>query len=232
MNNLIYFLSSQSRVFSALWSFSSPSSKAPFKSVIILLFRWGEDYSGIRQHHFNNVIIFRLLFSVPFTKQANISASLTIPFYPWIAAEQHQDALMLWAPSELMLLVKNPVKNTWIPLSSLINIYLSALVSICHSIAFSPGHLVGLGLWLTYLCHLYLLLPCKFISFFRSLLNLWDSGFNTKPYGLLLNLCCEENSLFNTAFFLFWSTAVFALFPSAPSLFRSSTSCHLMGLPR
>lgn len=87
-----------------------------------------------------------LLFSVPFTKQANISASLAIPFSPWIAAEQHQDALMLWAPSELMLLVKNPVKNTWIPLSSLINIYLSALVSICHSIAFSPGHLVGLGL--------------------------------------------------------------------------------------
>lgn len=152
MNNLIYFLSSQSRVFSALWSFSSPSSKAPFKSVIILLFRWGEDYSGIRQHHFNNVIIFVLLFSVPFTKQANISASLAISFYPWIATGQHQDTLMLWSPSELMLLVKNPVKNTLIPVSSLINIYLSALVSICHSTAFSPGLLVGFGLWLIYLC--------------------------------------------------------------------------------
>lgn len=43
MDNLTFsFLSSQSRVFSVLWSFSSPSSEAPFKSVIILFFqmRW------------------------------------------------------------------------------------------------------------------------------------------------------------------------------------------------
>lgn len=82
----IFFLSSQSRgFFSGLWSFSSSSFKAPFKSVIILLFRWGENYSGIRQHNFNNVIIFILLFPILFTKQTNILfASLSIPvfFFP------------------------------------------------------------------------------------------------------------------------------------------------------
>lgn len=55
-------------------------SKVPFKSVLILFFRWGENYCGIRQHHFNNVIIFILLFPILFTNHTNILfASLPIP---------------------------------------------------------------------------------------------------------------------------------------------------------
>lgn len=59
-------------------------SKAPFKSVLILFFRWGENHCGIRRHHFNNVIIFILLFPILFTNHTNILfVSLPIlPFFP------------------------------------------------------------------------------------------------------------------------------------------------------
>lgn len=82
-----FFFPHRAAFFSVLWSFSSPSSKTPFKSVIILFFS-DEVKTLLGLGSIILIIIFMLLFPIPFTKQTNsLFASLSsLCIFPWIAA--------------------------------------------------------------------------------------------------------------------------------------------------